>query len=139
MSTMTDIHNNITPSVAIEPQALSGTTDVVGEIIDTKGYSACEFVLITDAIAVGSLDAQLLIEEGDASNLSDAAAVSDTFLIGTEALTAISATDDKVAKRLGLRITKRYARATLTVTTNAGTDVIGAVCLLGGNRYLPEA
>ena len=139
MSTMTDLHNNITPSVAIEPQALSGTTDVVGSIIDTKGYSACEFVLITDAIAVGSLDAQLLIEEGDASNLSDAAAVSDTFLIGTELLTAISETSDKVAKRIGLRITKRYARATLTVTANDGTDIVAAICILGGNRYLPES
>jgi hypothetical protein len=135
----TDIHNNITPSVAIEPQALSGTTDVVGEIIDTKGYSACEFVLVTDAIAVGSLVAQLLIEECDAAAMGDAATVADEFLIGTEAATAIVETDDKVAKRVGLRITKRYARATLTVTTNAGTDVVAGVCLLGGNRYLPEA
>ena len=139
MSTMTDIHNNFTPSVAIYPQALSGTTDIVGSIIDTQGYSACEFVLICDAVAATSLDAQLLIEEGAVANLSDAAAVSDTFLIGTEALTAIAETDDKVAKRIGLRITKRYARATLTVTANDGTDIVAAICILGGSRYLPES
>ena len=135
----TDLHNNITPTVAFAPQALSGTSDLTGETIDTKGYSAVEFILSTDAIAAGSLDAQLLVQEGDEDDLSDAAAVADAFLIGTEADTAIAETDDKASKRIGLRITKRYCRANLTVTANDGTDVVSCVALLGGNRYLPES
>ena len=135
----TDLHNNISPAVAIIPQALSGTSDLTGQTLDTQGYSAVEFILNTDAIAASSLDAQLLIQEGDESDLSDAAAVADTFLIGTEAATAIADTDDKVSKRIGLRVTKRYCRANLTVTANDGTDVVACVALLGGNRYLPES
>ena len=97
---MTDLKNNITTLNAFHPQALSGTTDITGAIIDAKGYGAVTFVLQTDAIAATDLDAQLLIQEGDDSGLSDAAAVADAFLIGTEAETAIAETDDKVTKRI---------------------------------------
>ena len=56
-----------------------------------------------------------------------------------EAATAIADTDDKVSKRIGLRVTKRYCRANLAITANDGTDVVACVALLGGNRYLPES
>ena len=130
-----DLKNDISTSVAIEPQALSGTNDLTGEIIDTKGYSSVTFVLLTDAIAVGSLDAQLLIQEGDAANLSDAATATD--LVGTAAATAIAETDDKVTKTIAYIGSKRYVRSNLTVTTNAGTDVVGAVCILGHAQSNP--
>lgn len=126
-----DLKNSIATSVAIEPQALSGNTDLTGEIIDTKGYSSLTFVLQTDAIAASTLDAQLLIQEGDAANLSDAAAAADADLIGTEAATAIANSDDKVTKRIGYKGNKRYVRCDLTVTSNNGTDVVGAIAVQG--------
>lgn len=135
---MSDIHSEIKPEVAFPPQALSGTTDITGEIIDSRGYSGVEFIMQTDAIAAADLDAQLLIEQGDESDLSDAAAVGDDFLIGTEDATAISESDDKVTRKIGLRITKRYCRASLSVTANDGTDVVSCAAMLIGNRNLPE-
>ena len=131
---MKDLKNNISALVGIFPQALSGTTDLVGQIIDRQDWDGLTFVLQTDAIAIGSLAAQMLVEEGDAANLSDAAAVADAHLIGTEAATAIDETDDKVTKSIGYIGTKRYVRATLTVTTNAGTDVVGALAVLSHPR-----
>ena len=116
-------------NVGFNPQALSGTTDIVGEIIDMQGYRSCTFILQTDDIAVGSLVAQLLIEDGDNSGLSDAAAVADTFLSGTEAGTAITETTDSAALAVTYVGPKRYVRATLTVTTNAGTDVVACAAV----------
>lgn len=131
-----DLKSNLAASVAFPPQALSGTTDITGETIDTFGYESVLFVLSTDAIAASSLDAQLLIQEGDASNLSDAAAVADVDLIGTEAATAIADTDDKVTKTIGYTGGKRYIRSNLTVTSNDGTDVVSCVCLLGDQKQI---
>ncbi len=126
-----DLKNNIGALVAIEPQALSGTSDLTGEIIDTKGYSSVTFVLTTRTMAATTLDAQLLIQEGDASNLSDAAAVADGDLIGTEAATAISPTSDKVTVKIGYKGSKRYVRSNLTVTGNNGTDIVCGTAILG--------
>lgn len=126
-----DLKNNISALVGFNPQALSGTSDITGEIIDTKGYSSVMWILSTDDIAVGSLDAQLLIQEGDAANLSDAATVAAADLEGTVAATAIAETDDSVTKKIGYKGSKRYVRSNLTVTTNAGTDVVACTCILG--------
>lgn len=129
--------NQISPKAAIFPQAMSGTTDIVGTIIDTRGFESVTFILTTDAIAASSLAAQLLIEDGNDSGLSDAAAVDDAYLIGTEAATAITQASDKVALSIGYVGAKRYVRATLDITTNNGTDKIGCTAFLGNPIQLP--
>lgn len=134
-----ELVNDCDVRVAITPQALSGTTDLTGETIDRKGYDHIMFVLITDALAASDLDAELLIQEGDASDLTDASAVADVDLILLESSTAIADTDDKVAKKIGYKGAKRYCRSNLTVTNNDGTDVVSGLAVLTGAHTKPVA
>jgi len=134
---MKDMFNDIETRVAIEAQALSGTSDLTGQIIDRQGFESVTFVVSADAIAAADLDTLLNIEDGDDSGLSDAAAVADADLIGTEANTAIADTDDKVSKRIGYKGGKRFVRANLTVTNNDGTDVFSGICILGHANVMP--
>lgn len=135
---MKDLKNDLKTLVAIKPQALSGTTDIVGEVIDRQGYDSVMFSLLTDAIAASSLAALLLIEESDASG-SGFAAVADADLVGVESDTAITNASDTVATKVGYKGTKRYVRATLDITANNGTDVVAAIAVLGHAHAKPVA
>ena len=139
MSCSREKKNDLKVSVGIEPQALSGTSDLAGEIIDTQDFESLTYVLSTDAIAASSLDAQLEIEEGDEANLSDAAAVADADLVGLEDDTAIAETDDKVSKKIGYVGNKRYVRANLVVTANDGTDVVSCLAIQAHANAKPVA
>ena len=138
MSMIRDRQSGLKPYVGFAPQALSGTTDITGEEIDTRGYDTCTFVLTTDAIAATSLDAQLEITECATSG-GTFTAVADVDLIGTEANTAISASDDKVAKKIGYKGNLRYLKANLVVTANDGTDSVACTALLGMAHQAPVA
>ena len=131
-----DQKNQITTAFGFLPQALSGTTNIVGEIVDTLGYESLTFVITTDAIAAAALSAVLLIEEGNASNVSDAAAVADADLVGTEADTLLGPATTSIAVTLGYTGSKRYVRPTLVVTTNNGTDVVGLISILGHQKQI---
>lgn len=140
MGKSADLYNNVTTLNAFHPQALSGTTDITGAVIDTHGYESVTFVLVTDAIAATSLDAQLAILEDSVSSFdSPATAVADGDLLGTEAATAIDEDDDKVTKRIGYTGSKRYLRCDLAVTANNGTDSVAAFCVLGSPIQAPVA
>lgn len=134
-----DMKNRIDVRVGFNPQALSGTNNIVGEIIDRQGFDSLTFALMTDDIAVGSLVAQLLIEESDDSAFSSSNEVADGDLLGTEDETAIDENDDSVVKRIGYVGGKRYVRATLVVDTNAGSDVVACAAILGHAHHSPVA
>ena len=131
-----DLKNNVTVSSGFDPQALSSTTDIVGNIIDMQGFDSLTFVLQTDAIAASNLAAVLLIEEDDASNLASASAVADADLLGTEADTAITQATASASLSIGYTGSKRYVRPTLTVTTNDGTDVVSCLAIKGSQQQI---
>ena len=81
----------------------------------------------------------VLLEEGDASNLSDAAAVADADLIGTEALAGFQFDDDNECRKLGYKGSKRYTRLTITPVANASAAVLAAVAVLSSPRIAPTA
>lgn len=139
MGNRSSIKDSAKMEVAFPPQALSSTTDITGEVIDTQGFEEVVFVLQTDAIAASSLDAQLLISEDDDSGFGTSSAVDDADLVGTEAATAIDEDDDKVTKKIAYVGSKRYVRCDLTVTTNNGTDVVACMAILGRPNVAPQA
>lgn len=81
----------------------------------------------------------MLLEEGDVSNLSDAAAVADADLLGTEALAAFQFDDDNEVRKLGYKGHKRYTRLTITPVANASAAVLSAVAVLGHPASAPTA
>lgn len=111
-------------------------TAQVGQIIDHQEYDSAEYIILLGAIADADATFTVLLEEGDASNLSDAAAVADGDMVsqtpGTAPETAASFqfdSDDKVRK-LGYVGIKRYTRLTITPANNTGAWLVAATCRL---------
>jgi hypothetical protein len=137
---MRDLHNNIHPRRGISPAAaVTDNTPFVSQINDAQGYQSVEFILLTGALADADATFTLLVEDGDAANLSDAAAVDDKFLLGTEALASPNfASDDKVFK-IGYVGPKRYQRVTVTPAANTGNAFVAGVWINGHPLHAPTA
>ena len=132
---MRDLHNNIKAQVALDITNISSNTTTNGNIIDMQEFGSVEFILQSGTLTDGAY--ALLIEEGDASNLSDATAVADGDLLGTEAGATFAATDDNAVKKIGYIGNKRYVRLSVvsTGTTTGGT--VSAVSVKSNASDLP--
>jgi hypothetical protein len=137
---MFDLMNKIDVKRAISPAAaVTDNTPFVSQIIDTSGYEALVFIINLGSIADADATFVVLIEDGDASNLSDAAAVDDQYLTGTEALATFLFSSDNALRKIGYVGSKRYVRMTITPAANTGNIFLSAIAILGGARYAPTA
>ena len=137
---MRDLFNHVHPVRAISPvAAVTDNTAYVSEIIDRKGYESLTFLIATGSLADSDATFAVLLEEGDASNLSDAAAVADADLLGTEALAGFTFADDNETRKLGYVGNKRYVRLTITPSGNSGNVFLAAIALLGHPHLTPTA
>lgn len=136
---MKDLHNSIKVSRAISPVSVADTTAQVSQILDTANFAANELAIATGAIADADATFTVLIEEGDASDLSDNAAVADADLLGTEAGAGFQFDDDDETRKIGYIGSKRYIRATITPVGNASAALLSAVWLQAGARKSPVA
>jgi len=134
---MKDMMNKIHVARVISPVSEAGTTALVGQIIDKKGFESLTYVIATGSIADADATFTVLLEEGDNSALSDAAAVADADLLGTEVLAAFQFDDDNETRKLGYVGSKRYTRLTITPVANASAAVIAAVAILGNPAVAP--
>lgn len=103
--------------------AAAGTSDVNGAAFDMEGYDG---VLITSRIATQAAGNFLQAEQGEASNLSDAAA-----LAGSKALALVN--NDRVSIDL-YRPTERYVRGVLKRGTSTVSGDIVYVGYRDSNR-----
>jgi hypothetical protein len=108
-----DLHNVISAAVAVDTTAISADGNTAGNIIDMADTLAIEFVLQTGAVTAGNVT--MLVEEGDESDLSDAATVPATNLLGTAATVTAANTIDRV----GYLKRRRYVRVTLVAAGTA--------------------
>lgn len=136
---MKDELSCMAPKRCISPVSVSDNTAQVGQIIDRKGFNALTYVIATGSLADADATFTVLLEEGDDSSLTDAAAVADVDLIGTEALASFVYSDDNKCFKLGYKGSKRYTRLTITPASNASAAVICAVALLGEPDVGPTA
>jgi len=129
-----DLHNNIKTSLALAVQDITTNTTTVGAIIDTKDFESLEFSVTSGTLTDGAY--AFVLEEGDASNLSDAAAVSTDETLGS--LTGFVAADDDTVKRVGSIGKKRYQRLSIvsTGTTSGGTNFTGTA-IQGNAKTMP--
>jgi hypothetical protein len=134
-----DLHNSIKVSRAISPVSVADNTAAVSQILDTANFNAHELLIATGSIADADATFAVLIEEGDNSALSDAAAVADADLLGTEAVAGFQFDDDNETRKIGYIGAKRYIRATITPTGNASAALISAVWLQAGARVEPQS
>ena len=129
---MRDLMNNIHPVTVIPPgTAPTDNTAVVSAVVDRLGFGSVTFVLLTGTLADADATFTVLVEHGDVADLSDAEAVPDALLIGTEALAGFTFADDNKARKIGYAGGKRYQRVTVTPAGNASAANLGAVAILG--------
>lgn len=120
----------------LSPVSVADNTAQVGQIIDHLGFDAATYEIALGSIADADVTFAVLLEEGDASNLSDAAAVADDDMVsmtqGTapETAAAFQFDDDNEVRRIGYIGGKRYTRLTITPTGNASAALLAAVCVL---------
>ena len=136
---MKDFMNLIDLKRVISPVSVADTTAQVGQIIDRRGFDSLTYVIATGSIADADATFTVLLEEGDASNMSDAAAVADADLIGTEALAGFQFDDDNECRKLGYKGAKRYTRLTITPVANASAALLSAVAVLSSPQLAPTA
>ena len=134
-----DLHSKIAVRLAISPVSVADNTAQVSQIIDRQGFTGLEFAIVTGALADADATFTTLIEHGDAANLSDAAAVPDDQLLGTEADASFTFEDDDETRKIGYAGNKRYVRLTITPAANASAGLLSAVALLGGAADAPVA
>jgi hypothetical protein len=125
--------------VGSAPEGASDNTALVGAIVDNQGFDSCTYVINTGILADADATFTVLLEEGDAADVSDAAAVADVDLIGTEAAASFTFTNDASTRKLGYKGSKRYTRLTITPAANAGLWDAGVVCLQGSPALRPAA
>jgi hypothetical protein len=145
-----DLHNQIKVTRALAPvAATTDNTAYVSTILDTATFDANEFLGLAGSLADADVTFTVLVEDGDNSALSDAAAVDDAYLLGTEAGTvtagaAVSGAapgfaDDNKAFKIGYRGPKRYLRVTITPAANTGNIFLAGLWLQGYPRSVPQS
>lgn len=136
---MRDLHNNVHVKRVLSPASVADNTAQVGQIIDRQGYESLEYIIATGSLGDADATFTVLLEEGDAANLSDAAAVADADLLGTEALASFIFSDDDKVFKLGYKGYKRYTRLTITPAANASAALLSAVAVLGDPSVAPTS
>ena len=132
-----ELHNNISAVRVISPVSTTGNTAIVGAIMDMQGFSAAEFLITLGTVVTSGTTYTALLEEGAVANLSDAAAVADADLLGTEALASFIDSEINTTKKLGYKGNKRYIRLTMTPAGNTGASTMAAVCVKGCPSIAP--
>jgi len=125
---MKELYHDSLPKYSIYPASIGAGAKTGDAIVDRQFY---EKVLIIVGSGAISVDMPFQLMHGDESNLSDAAAVPDADLIGTEP-TLLEATDNEI-KSFEYTGTKQYLR----IDTTDGTGLAVGIILLHGPRHAP--
>lgn len=135
---MKDLKNHIDPTIAIAPVSVTGAT--TGVTIDKQGAESVTFVVSLGAVAAadGSNYLTFTMQHGDASDMSDAATVSASDLLGEFVDVDDTGLAGSVLCTVGYRGTKRYCRL-MIAETGAASAIVGAVAILGHLWVSPAA
>jgi hypothetical protein len=138
---MKDLASKINPVRGLAPVASAAdNTAQVSQIIDRMqdvGYESLTWLIATGALPDADATFTVLVEHGDAANLSDAAAVPDEQLVGTEALASFIFSDDNKCFKIGYIGGKRYCRLTITPANNTSASLLCVIALLGHPHATP--
>lgn len=119
-----DLVNNLDVKRGISPVSVADNTAQVSQIFDMQGFLSVAALILIGSVADADATFTVLVEEGDAANLSDAAAVADADLIGSEALAGFQFDDDNECRKIGYIGSKRYIRVTITPANNASAALL---------------
>lgn len=143
---MRDLFNNIEVRRAESPIATANAdnTVIVSEIIDMRGFKSMIWVIITGGMVDAAFTTVVLMEEGDDSGLSDAAAVPDASMlpavvggVNAETIVAFDQADDDQTRKIGYIGEKRFVRLTITPSDNTGDLPFAMIAIMGDPDQRP--
>jgi hypothetical protein len=136
---MDDHFNIINPKVGYAPlaAAVADNTAMATGWIDRQGYDSVTFVIMTGVLADADATFAVSIQDADAADQSDAAAVDASNLLGTTALASFTFANDGACFKLGYVGNKRYSKLTITPANNAGNAPLAVLALLGDPDIAP--
>jgi hypothetical protein len=137
-----NIHNEVY-RVAIPPVVVADNTAQVGAWIDRSGYQSLSFAILTGTLADADATFAVLMEEADAADQSDAAAVADqdmlsqTVGVAPEAAAGFTFAADNATRKIGYIGSKKYARITVTPSGNSGNAPLAVAAKLANGSIRP--
>ncbi len=146
--TMRDLHNNIAAAVAVNPQTISGSNIVSGDI-DLAGFNAAEVIAHLGDIdelggsPVGAAKLEVKLEHADDDGTGAPGAYANVALadvIGPSSVTGgvvASTTGDNAALEAGYVGDKRFIRVTLVPTGLTNGGPVSALVVKGAARHAP--
>jgi hypothetical protein len=134
-----DLYSHIDVRRALSPVSVADNTPLVSQIIDRQAFESLTFPIAIGSVADADATFTVLVEHGEVSNLSDAAAVADEELLGTEAGASFQFDSDNGVRKIGYVGGRRYVRLTITPAGNASAAVVSALAILGHPARLPVA
>lgn len=132
-----DDMNILHPVRALSPVSVADNTAQASQIIDTRGYGSCTFIILTGSIADVDATFAVTMTHGDVANLSDGATVPANMIVGTTTLAGFQFDDDDETRKIGYVGNRRYVRMTITPTNNASAALMAAVAVLGRPDLAP--
>ncbi len=131
---MRDLYNNIEVRRGFSPAAaVADNTAYVSQIIDMRGFKSLVWLILLGVNTDADMTTTFLMEHGDDSGLSDAAAVPDSQMDPTEVIASFDFADDDSARKFGYVGEKRFVRLTITPVDNAAGNIFCAFCALLGD------
>ena len=140
---MRDTVHNTKFVVSIPPVIPTDNTPQVGSWIDRTGFDSFTFAILTGTLADADATFAVLVEEANAADKLDAAAVADGDMlsnlagIAPETAAGFIFSDDNATKKVGYIGTKKFVRITITPASNASAAPMAAVAVLGHAAQTP--
>lgn len=130
---MRDLFNLVNPVPAIAPAAaITDNTAAAGAWVSRLGYSSLTYLMITGTDADADVTFAVTLQDADADDQSDAAAVTvSSALLGTLALAGWTFANDGQCFKLGYVGNKKWTKITVTPSNNTGNFFVAAIALLG--------
>jgi hypothetical protein len=122
---------NLEAARSIPPVISSDDSPLVGEWVDINGYSGLLFIIAAGVLSDSNATFAVLVEDANADDKSDAAAVEDGLLIGTEAQAGFNYSNDHAMRKIGYKGLKRWVRLTILPSGNGGAAAIASAAVLG--------
>lgn len=132
-----DLHNHVNFRPALAPVVVADNTVQNLIVCDTQGYESVELVIVTGVLADADATFATVLQDGNASNLSDAGSPAAVDLLGTNALASFTFANDTTCFKIGYVGGKRYLGGTITPANNTGNAPLAAVWVLSNPHSAP--
>ena len=135
---MRDLSNNIDLRSATDPyDHATGDAVITTNTVDLQGFDSVVLSFHWGSIADADVSFTAIMYEGEKSDMSDEAAVSDVDLLGTEADFVPLFSDDNELRKIGYTGGMRYIRMKITPADNTGDLLCEGTWILGHPEDAP--